>query len=106
MDFMKNEKIEKLEMLVEACRNDIDNEMQRPFASDYEAWAEVKHKLEEVKGGLKTMEALHKDMWDAVKDRNGEEVCVELGAMADKAREMARLCGTIAAAAEKAAAEV
>ena len=49
-------------------------ERGRGFASDREAWAELKECIEELTKSFKQMhtdiEKVHKEMWSAVKDRN------------------------------------
>lgn len=44
----------------------------RGFASDREAWAELKECIERTKQMHSSLEKVHKEMWDAVKDRNGD----------------------------------
>lgn len=50
-------------------------ERGRGFASDREAWALLKECIENVEARMKTVKDLHKDMWGAVKDRNGDAFC-------------------------------
>ena len=47
-------------------------ERRRGFASDREAWAELKECVERQKTMHSDVEKLHKEMWSAVKDRNGD----------------------------------
>ena len=47
-------------------------ERGRGFASDREAWAELKESIERLKQMHTDIEKVHKDMWSAVKDRNGD----------------------------------
>jgi hypothetical protein len=47
-------------------------ERRRGFASDREAWAELKECLERTKQMQADIEKVHKEMWSAVKDRNGD----------------------------------
>ena len=47
----------------------IMEERGRGFASDREAWAKLKENIEDV----------HKDMWSAVKDHNGDAFCALAG---------------------------
>lgn len=47
-------------------------ERGRGFASDREAWAELKECIERTKQMHSILEKVHKEMWDAVKDRNGD----------------------------------
>lgn len=42
----------------------------RGFASDREAWAELKECIERTKQMHTDIEKVHKEMWSAVKDRN------------------------------------
>lgn len=44
----------------------------RGFASDREAWAELKESIERLKQMHTDIEKVHKEMWSAVKDRNGD----------------------------------
>ena len=50
-------------------------ERGRGFASDREAWAELKERLENIAAATKNIEKVHKEMWDAVKDHNGDAFC-------------------------------
>ena len=50
-------------------------ERGRGFASDREAWAELKERLEVAVSAAKSVEKVHKEMWDAVKDKNGDAFC-------------------------------
>ena len=47
-------------------------ERGRGFASDREAWAELKECIERTKQMHSSLEKAHKEMWDAVKERNGD----------------------------------
>lgn len=47
-------------------------ERGRGFASDREAWAELKECIERTKQSQKDIEKVHTEMWSAVKDRNGD----------------------------------
>ena len=47
-------------------------ERRRGFASDREAWAELKECIERTKQMHSSLEKAHKEMWDAVKERNGD----------------------------------
>jgi hypothetical protein len=51
-------------------------ERNRGFASDREAWAELKEKIENAVTAAKSIEKLHKEMWDAVLDKNDDAFCV------------------------------
>ena len=50
-------------------------ERGRGFASDREAWAELKEHTEKAKSMQSDIEKVHKEMWDAVKDHNGDAFC-------------------------------
>ena len=47
-------------------------ERGRGFASDREGWAELKERIEVASSAAKNIEKVHKEMWDAVKDHNGD----------------------------------
>ena len=47
-------------------------ERGRGFASEREAWAELKECVERTKQMHSAIEKVHKEMWDAVKERNGD----------------------------------
>jgi hypothetical protein len=47
-------------------------ERGRGFASDQEAWAELKKRMENLAANTKDAEKVLKEMWDAVKDGNGD----------------------------------
>ena len=56
-------------------------ERGRGFASDSETWAELRLMLEQIKTEVKGIENVHKEMREAVKDRNGDAfsaLCQEL----------------------------
>lgn len=60
---------------IDAAQDGILEERGRGFASDREAWAELKDKIETAATSAKSIEKLHKEMWDAVKDKNGDAFC-------------------------------
>ena len=47
-------------------------ERGRGFASDQEAWAELKKRMENIASNTKDTEKVLKEMWGAVKDGNGD----------------------------------
>ncbi len=47
-------------------------ERGRGFASDREAWVELKECIERTKQMHTDIEKVHKEMWSAVKERNGD----------------------------------
>lgn len=51
-------------------------ERGRGFASDREAWAELKARLETAAAAEKNVDKLHKEMWDEVKKGNSDAVCI------------------------------
>lgn len=57
--------------VAEAVSGTMD-ERGRGFASDREAWAELKECIERAKQMHTDIEKVHKEMWSAVKDRNGD----------------------------------
>ena len=54
---------------------DIMDERGRGFASDQEAWACLKEQIERAKATVTNIEKLHKEMWDAVRERNPDAFC-------------------------------
>lgn len=50
----------------------IIKERGRGFASDQEAWAELKKRMENIASNTKDTEKVLKEMWDSVKDGNGD----------------------------------
>lgn len=52
-------------------------ERGRGFASDREAWAELKECIERTKQMHTDIEKVHKEMWSAVKDRNEDAFAEE-----------------------------
>lgn len=58
----------------------IMEERGRGFASDREAWAQLKENIENVESRMKAIKDVHKDMWSAVKDHNGDAFCALAGA--------------------------
>lgn len=59
--------------------SDIMEERGRGFASDREAWAQLKENIENVESRMKAIKDVHKDMWSAVKDHNGDAFCALAG---------------------------
>lgn len=57
----------------------IMEERGRGFASDREAWAQLKENIENVESRMKSIKDVHKDMWSAVKDHNGDAFCALAG---------------------------
>ncbi len=57
----------------------IMEEHGRGFASDREAWAQLKENIENVESRMKAIKDVHKDMWSAVKDHNGDAFCALAG---------------------------
>lgn len=55
---------------IETPWDDALEERGRGFASDREAWAELKECIERTKQMHTDIEKVHKEMWSAVKDRN------------------------------------
>lgn len=60
---------------IDAAQGELLEERGRGFASDREAWAELKCKIETAAAEAKNIEKLHKEMWGAVKDKNADEFC-------------------------------
>ena len=54
---------------------DIMDSRGRGYASDREAWAELKEYLENLKQMHSDIEKVHKEMWSAVKDHNADAFC-------------------------------
>lgn len=106
MDYLDNQKIEQIEALATASLDALDNEMQRPFASAYEAWARIRHQLEQIEKETKAVKKLHEELWDAVKENNEDEQIVELRQLGIASKTMLTIWGTLGAAAEKAAREI
>ena len=44
-----------------------------------EAWAQLKENIENVESRMKAIKDVHKDMWSAVKDHNGDAFCALAG---------------------------
>lgn len=59
-----------LEAAVTVALDGTLQERGRGFASDREAWAELKECVERAKKMSADLEKLHKEMWDAVKEHN------------------------------------
>ena len=64
-------------------------ERNRGFASDAETWAELKVALERIKTKINSAERQHKDMWDAVKDKNTDGFEMLIEAFEQSARDVA-----------------
>lgn len=79
-------------------------ERGRGFASDREAWATLKLCLENTAAAAKSIEKVHKEMWDAVKDRNSDACCA-LAAEFERAAAMLAEEWVVAAAMAKIAVE-
>ena len=52
--------------------SDIMEERGRGYASNHESWSCLKEQLEKAKATVADIEKLHKEMWDAVRNRNAE----------------------------------
>lgn len=74
--------------------------MGRGFASDREAWAELKLRHEQLKPALKSLEDALKEMWGAVKENNGDAVSAYCQAIENGASQLAGDLLFIAAAAQ------
>lgn len=57
----------------------IMEERGRGFASDREAWAQLKENIENAESRMKAIKDVHKDMWSAIKDHNGDAFCALTG---------------------------
>ena len=57
----------------------IMDERGRGFASDREAWAQLKENIENAESRVKSIKDVHKDMWSAVKDHNSDAFCALAG---------------------------
>ena len=106
MDYLDRQAGELLDKLVESYKERSTNEMQRSLASGHEAWAKLKELTESAKKAEKDIEQLMKECWDAVKDRNDEEVMLEMKTIANSARVIAGIWGLTAAIAARAEMEV
>lgn len=62
--------MENLQAAVAEAVSGTMEERGRGFASDREAWAELKECIERTKQMHTDIEKVHKEMWSAVKDRN------------------------------------
>lgn len=105
MDYLDEQKIKEIEALALASLDALDNEMQRPFASNYEAWARIRHLLEQIEQEIKSVKKLNEELWAAVKQGNEDEQAVELRQLGIASRTLLNLWGTLGAAADKAARE-
>ena len=72
----------------------IMEERGRGFASDREAWAQLKENIENVESRMKAIKDVHKDMWSAVKDHNGDAFCALAGEFQRSAILLAIQAGT------------
>lgn len=64
----------------------------RGFASDREAWAELALKMETLEARLKDLRKVHKEMWDAVREDNGDAFCALSSELERAAGIMAEEC--------------
>lgn len=74
--------------------------MGRGFASDREAWAELKLRHEQLKPTLKGIEDALKEMWGAVKENNEDAVAAYCQTIENSAAQLAGDLLYIAAAAQ------
>lgn len=84
-----------------ACTELMDGiwkERGRGFASDREAWALLKEQLEGAAARAKNVSEIHKEMWDAVKEHNGDAFGALLAEMQRSALLMAMDWANISAA--------
>lgn len=63
--------MENVRSAVAEAVGDIMAQRGRGFASDKEAWADLKQRIEDVKEAVKHAESTHKEMWDAAKENDG-----------------------------------
>lgn len=56
----------------------IMEERGRGFASDREAWAQLKENIENVESRMKAIKDVHKDMWSAVKDHKRSAILLAM----------------------------
>ena len=67
------------------AQEDETKKMQRKFGSDHEAWSVLKEHAERASKASEPIAKLHKEMWDAVKDHNGDQALADLQAMKNSA---------------------
>ena len=59
------------------------------YHSDHEVWSILKESMETADKAANPIAKLHKEMWDAVKERNDEMIAVDLQAMKNAAMQAA-----------------
>lgn len=106
MDYLISSASQLVLKAVEECKVRGREKMGRGYASGHEAWAKIKELCEQAKRDEKTVDKLHAEIWDAIKDRNDEEVGVELKALANEATNIAMTFAIIAAEARRASEEL
>lgn len=62
--------------------------MGRDYASVYEAWAVLRQQLENTEAGLKSLKKLHGELWEAIRDGNGDAEAIEVEQLSGMAREL------------------
>ncbi len=106
MVFFEETVLKKLQELVATCNDAETNDMQRPFASAYEAWAVIKELLELAKKQEKDADNFHGEIWEAVVEKNDDQERIELLELGKAAAGTALIWAAIAAAAKRGANEV
>ena len=106
MDYLISSASQLVLRAVEECKSKGREKMGRGYASGHEAWAKIKELCEQAKRDEKTVDKLHGEVWEAIKDRNDEEVGVELKAIANEATNLAMTYAIIAAEARRASEEL
>ena len=92
-------------MLLEAIDSQTKTEEEkrgRPFASSHEVWAVLRDSMDAAEKAASPIAKLHKEMWDAVKDRNEEMMMAELQAVRNAATQAAMEYIRLAAQAQSA----
>ena len=107
MDLLtENSVSEELLSAVQKMRQTEKTRMGRDYASAHEAWARLTELNEQAKKEAKSADELLKDLWGAVKERNEDEIHVELRQLGNAMIGVCMTYALMAAEAHRAAEEL
>lgn len=107
MDLLtENNAAQELLNAVQDIRENEKKRMGREYASAHEAWARLTELCEQAKKESKSADELLKDIWGAVKERNEDEILIELRTLGNAMIGVCMTYALLAAEAHRAAEEL
>lgn len=98
--------MELIEATVTEAETQSKQRMGRPYGSAYEAWAVLRRQLENAEVGLKDLKKLHGELWESIRDGNGDAEAIEMEQMSIMARELCQASAVLAGEATRAVEEL